>query len=199
MVKRAFDILLSLIALVISLIPMLIIALLIKLTSPGPVFFTQRRIGLHKKEFLILKFRTMKQSAPKNVPTHLLSHPHKYITVIGRVLRKTSLDELPQLLNIFIGHMSFVGPRPALFNQHDLIALREEKNIHAIRPGLTGWAQINGRDELPIPVKVELDHYYLNHMSLWLDIKIIFKTIFGVLHSDGVLEGKNADEKAGHE
>ena len=190
MFKRIFDLFCCIIALVISAIPMLIIAVMIRVGSKGPVFFKQRRIGKNKKEFLILKFRTMYQDAPKNVPTHLLEHPDQYITPIGKFLRKTSLDELPQLFNIFAGQMSFVGPRPALYNQYDLISLRDQYNVNSIRPGLTGWAQINGRDELPIPEKVELDRYYLTHMSFGLDIKILWKTFFGAFSGKGVVEGK---------
>lgn len=176
--------------LIIVLSPILALAaLLIKATSRGPVIFKQKRIGRHRKEFLIYKYRTMRIDAPQDVPTHLLQDPKRHITAFGAFLRKTSLDELPQLWNILKGDMNLVGPRPALYNQHDLIALREKYGIHAIRPGLTGWAQVNGRDELPIPVKVEYDRYYLEHRSLRLDCKIIWMTIKQVLVSKGVAEG----------
>ena len=188
--KRFFDILLSTLAIIVCAIPLVILALIVRCTSKGPVFFRQRRIGKYKKEFLILKFRTMDADTPKDVPTHLLENPDQYITPIGSFLRKTSLDELPQLFNIFVGQMSFVGPRPALYNQYDLSALRDQYHVNDIRPGLTGWAQINGRDELSIPDKVALDRYYYEHRSLGLDLKIIWKTFIRVLKSDGVVEGK---------
>jgi O-antigen biosynthesis protein WbqP len=176
--------------LLILLSPLLLLAAAaVKATSPGPVIFKQRRIGRRRKEFLIYKYRTMRADAPQDVPTHLLQDPGRHITPFGVFLRKTSLDELPQLWNILRGDMNLVGPRPALYNQDDLIALREEFGIHAIRPGLTGWAQINGRDELPIPVKVEYDRYYLEHRSLALDCRIIWRTVKQVLMSKGVVEG----------
>ena len=167
-----------------------LIAILIKLTSKGPVIFKQRRIGLGGKEFYMYKFRTMYTDTPKDVPTHLLENPMAYITPIGGFLRKTSLDELPQFWNIIKGDMSIIGPRPALYNQYDLIKLREKYNIHSIRPGLTGWAQVNGRDELPIPIKVEYDRYYVENRSLWLDIKILWLTFRKVPVGAGVVEGK---------
>jgi O-antigen biosynthesis protein WbqP len=188
--KRFFDIIITLITCIISLPLVLVLVLLIKLTSKGPVLFRQRRIGLNRREFNILKFRTMYTDTPSNVPTHLLENPEAFITPIGKILRKTSLDELPQLFNILKGDMSLVGPRPALYNQEDLIALREQSGVHRMRPGLTGWAQVNGRDELAIPVKVEYDKYYVEHWSLGLDIKILFLTAISVAGHKGVVEGK---------
>jgi O-antigen biosynthesis protein WbqP len=188
-VIRLFNVIVSL-GLMIVLSPLLLlIALLVKVTSRGPAIFKQRRVGRRRKEFLICKYRTMRIDAPRNVPTHLLQDPKRHITALGAFLRKTSLDELPQLWNILKGDMNLVGPRPALYNQHDLIALREKHGIHAIRPGLTGWAQVNGRDELPIPAKVDYDRYYLEHRSLRLDCKIIWMTAKQVLTSKGVAEG----------
>ncbi|OPX47421.1 sugar transferase [Clostridium thermobutyricum] len=187
--KRVFDLISSLIGFIFFLPLFLIISLIIKLSSPGPIFFKQRRIGKDNEEFYILKFRTMRIDTP-NVATHLLENPDKYITKIGKVLRKTSLDELPQLINIIRGEMSVVGPRPALYNQLDLKEMRTKKGIHKLVPGLTGWAQINGRDEIPLNEKVELDKYYLDNRSFGFDIEIIFKTIISVAKSDGVQEGK---------
>jgi O-antigen biosynthesis protein WbqP len=183
--KRLFDILLSSILLIIFALPMLFLALLIKLTSKGPVFYVSDRVGINNTIFKMYKFRTMRADTPA-VATHLLKNPEQFLTPLGRFLRKTSLDELPQLFNILKGQMSFVGPRPALFNQDDLIALRTEKGIHKVLPGLTGWAQINGRDELPIPVKVKYDEYYLKNRSFLLDLKILWKTFFKVAKSEGV-------------
>lgn len=176
---------LSLSALVVLAIPMLIVAVLVKLTSLGPILYWSDRIGKGNCIFKMPKFRTMRTDTPA-VATHLLSNPDHYLTPIGKFIRKTSLDELPQLFNILRGEMSFVGPRPALFNQDDLIALRTQKGIHKLTPGLTGWAQINGRDELPIPVKVEFDEYYRENMSFFLDMKIIFLTFYKVIKSEGV-------------
>lgn len=187
--KRTFDLISSLIGFIFFLPLFLIISLIIKLSSPGPIFFKQKRIGKDNEEFYILKFRTMRIDTP-NVATHLLENPDKYITKIGKVLRKTSLDELPQLINIIRGEMSVVGPRPALYNQLDLKEMRTKKGIHKLVPGLTGWAQINGRDEIPLKEKVELDKYYLENRSFGFDIEIIFKTIISVAKSDGVQEGK---------
>lgn len=187
--KRVFDLISSLIGFIFFLPLFLIISLIIKLSSPGPIFFKQRRIGKDNEEFYILKFRTMRIDTP-NVATHLLENPDKYITKIGKVLRKTSLDELPQLINIIRGEMSVVGPRPALYNQLDLKEMRTKKGIHKLVPGLTGWAQINGRDEIPLNEKVELDKYYLDNRSFGFDIEIIFKTVISVAKSDGVQEGK---------
>jgi O-antigen biosynthesis protein WbqP len=168
---------------------LLLIAAIIGATSPGPVIFRQRRVGRGRREFWICKYRTMRTDTPRDVPTHLLRDPERHITPIGAFLRKTSLDELPQLWNILKGDMNLVGPRPALYNQEDLIALREKCGVHAIRPGLTGWAQVNGRDELPIPVKVEHDRYYLEHRSLALDCRILWMTVRQVLAARGVVEG----------
>lgn len=187
--KRVFDLISSLIGFIFFLPLFLIISLIIKLSSPGPIFFKQRRIGTDNEEFYILKFRTMRIDTP-NVATHLLENPDKYITKIGKVLRKTSLDELPQLINIIRGEMSVVGPRPALYNQLDLKEMRTKKGIHKLVPGLTGWAQINGRDEIPLNEKVELDKYYLDNNNFIFDMKIIFMTIFSVLKSEGIHEGK---------
>lgn len=188
--KRFLDIVFSLI-LIILLIPLfLIISIVIKLTSRGPILFRQRRTGKDKTEFIIYKFRTMYLETPKNVPTHLLENPDKYITPVGKILRKTSLDELPQLINILKGEMSFVGPRPALYNQYDLIALREAEGVNNIRPGVTGWAQINGRDELEISEKVKYDSYYVKNQSILFDIKIVFITLYKALFGYGVVEGK---------
>jgi O-antigen biosynthesis protein WbqP len=183
--KRAFDVLLVLLALPLLIVPLLATALLVKLTSKGPAFYWSARIGRHDAIFRMPKFRSMRIDTPA-VATHLLDKPEQYLTPIGSFLRKSSLDELPQLWSIFKGDMSFVGPRPALFNQHDLIALRTERGIDALLPGLTGWAQINGRDELPIPMKVEMDTYYLQHRSLRLDLVILWRTALKVLRRDGV-------------
>lgn len=183
--KRLFDFTLALVLLLIFSIPMLLVALAIKLTSKGSVLYWSDRVGINNIIFKMAKFRTMKLHAPA-VATHLLTDPGKYLTPIGKFLRKTSLDELPQLFNVVKGDMSFVGPRPALFNQADLVALRMRKNIQSIIPGLTGWAQINGRDELPIPVKVEFDEYYFKNRSFWLDMKILYITIRKVLKKEGI-------------
>ncbi|MEG0529697.1 MAG: sugar transferase, partial [Bacilli bacterium] len=188
MLKRVFDLIVSICAFIILAPIFLILCLLIKVTSRGPIFFKQRRIGKLNKEFMIYKFRTMRVDTP-DVATHLLENSQLYITSVGKFLRKTSLDELPQLINILKGEMSFVGPRPALYNQYDLIELRTESNIHKLMPGLTGWAQINGRDELPILEKVKLDKKYIEIQGFWMDIKIIFLTAFKVLKSEGVSEG----------
>ena len=192
--KRAFDFIASLIGTIILLPIILIISVIIKCTSKGPILFTQRRIGKDNKEFKIYKFRTMRIDTP-NVATHLLENPQQWITPIGKFMRKTSIDELPQLFNILKGEMSVVGPRPALYNQDDLITLRTEKGVHKLMPGLTGWAQINGRDELPIPDKVALDEKYVEIQGFWMDIKIIFLTVYKVVKSDGVVEGKEEKEK----
>jgi len=164
--------------------------MLIKIDSKGPILFKQERIGKNKNHFFILKFRTMRIDTPKNMPTHLFENPEKWITSMGKFLRKTSIDELPQLFNILKGEMSVVGPRPALWNQYDLIDLRDQFNINNITPGLTGWAQVNGRDELSIELKVKFDKEYVDHMSFIFDVKCIILTIFKVLRSDGVVEGK---------
>ncbi|MEE1220158.1 MAG: sugar transferase [Ruminococcus sp.] len=187
--KRIIDIICSLMAIVFLSVIYLPICLIVKCTSKGPVFFKQKRIGKDKTYFNILKFRTMRIDTPKDCPTHLLENPEQYITKVGKFLRKTSLDELPQIFNIFVGDMSVIGPRPALWNQDDLIAERDKYNINALTPGLTGWAQIHGRDELPIPVKVEMDKVYYDNISFWFDIKCLFMTVISVLKSDGVKEG----------
>ena len=187
--KRLIDIILSGIGIVVLSPVYLIVALAIKLDDPGPVFFRQKRVGIHKIHFNILKFRTMKMNTPKDTPTHLLENPQQYITRVGRVLRKTSLDELPQIFQIFTGDMSIIGPRPALWNQYDLIEERDKYGANDVRPGLTGWAQINGRDELPIDVKARFDGEYVQKMSFGFDCKCFFGTIVSVLKHDGVVEG----------
>ena len=194
--KRLFDFVMSLIGIIVLSPIILIVALAVKLTSPGPMLFKQRRIGKNNDEFQIYKFRTMRIDTP-NVPTHLLENPEQWITPVGKFLRKTSLDELPQLFNILKGEMSIVGPRPALYNQIDLKEMRTEAGVHKLVPGLTGWAQINGRDEIPLSLKVKLDKEYLMKKSFFFDIKIIFMTAISVIKSEGVQEGKadNNNEK----
>lgn len=187
--KRLLDLLLSAVSILLLSWLLIIIATIIKFTSNGPVFFRQRRIGLNKKEFRILKFRTMRKDTPKDVPTHLLTNPDQYITAIGKFLRLTSLDELPQLFNIFLGQMAIVGPRPALWNQYDLIEERDKYKANDVRPGLTGWAQVNGRDELPIPVKAKLDGEYIEKMSFIFDIRCILRTVKAVFRHEGIKEG----------
>ncbi|EKD59260.1 MAG: hypothetical protein ACD_55C00096G0002 [uncultured bacterium] len=183
--KRTFDFVLSFLLLACLGVPMLLIALLVKLTSPGPVLYWSDRVGRCNVIFRMPKFRSMRVDTPA-VATHLLTNPDQFLTPIGKFLRKSSLDELPQLLSILTGNMSFVGPRPALFNQDDLIELRTRKGVHLITPGLTGWAQVNGRDELLIPVKVEFDSYYVQNSSFLFDLRIIFLTLVKVLKTDGV-------------
>ncbi|QQZ29917.1 sugar transferase [Thiothrix subterranea] len=183
--KRQSDLVLALLATAILLIPGLIVALLVRLTSPGPILYWSDRVGENNRIFKMPKFRSMRTDTPA-VATHLLKDPKACLTPIGGFLRKTSLDEIPQLWSILKGDMSFVGPRPALFNQEDLIALRTERSVHRIPPGLTGWAQINGRDELPIPQKVALDAEYLQRQSFWFDLKIIWLTALKVIRSEGV-------------
>ena len=168
---------------------LLLLSIAVKLDSPGPVLFRQKRVGLGKSHFFILKFRTMRIDTPKDMPTHLLASPEQYITRVGRFLRKTSLDELPQLFNILVGDMAIVGPRPALWNQYDLIAERDKYGANDIRPGLTGWAQVNGRDELEIDVKAKLDGEYARNLSFAFDVKCFLYTIKTVLKADGVVEG----------
>lgn len=187
--KRIIDFIMSLCGLIILSPVFLILCIWIKFDSKGPILFKQKRVGIHKSYFNILKFRTMYIDTPKEVPTHLLSNPEQYITKVGKILRKTSLDELPQVFNILKGDMSVIGPRPALWNQYDLIEERDKYGANDIKPGLTGWAQINGRDELEIEVKAKLDGEYVKKMSLWFDIKCFIGTIFSVLKSDGVVEG----------
>lgn len=188
-VKRMLDIICSLAAIVCLSVLYLPICAIIKCTSEGPVFFRQKRIGKNKKYFNILKFRTMRIDTPKDCPTHLLKNPEQYITKVGAFLRKTSLDELPQIFNIFKGDMSVIGPRPALWNQDDLISERDEYGINDLKPGLTGWAQINGRDELPIPEKVQMDKIYRDNVSFVFDVKCLFMTVASVFKHDGVVEG----------
>jgi O-antigen biosynthesis protein WbqP len=188
-IKRLIDIILSLMGLIILSTIFLILIVAIKMESKGPVLFKQKRVGLNKKHFYILKFRTMRIDTPKDTPTHLLENPDQYITKMGKFLRKTSLDELPQIWNIFVGQMSVIGPRPALWNQYDLIAERDKYGANDVPPGLTGWAQINGRDELPIEIKAKLDGEYVEKISLWMDIKCFVGTIVSVVKSDGVVEG----------
>lgn len=188
-IKRLIDIVLSLLGLIILSPIFLILIVLIKLDSEGPIFFKQKRVGRHKEHFYILKFRTMRIDTPKDTPTHLLENPEQYITRMGKFLRKTSLDELPQIWNILIGDMSIIGPRPALWNQYDLIAERDKYNVHDIPQGLTGWAQINGRDELPIEVKAKLDGEYAENIGFWMDVKCFFGTIISVFKREGVVEG----------
>jgi O-antigen biosynthesis protein WbqP len=183
--KRVFDVVLGCLAVVILLVPVLLVALAVRLTSKGPALYWSDRVGRNNVIFRMPKFRSMRVGTPA-VATHLLDNPKAHLTPIGSFLRKSSLDELPQLWSIFAGDMSFVGPRPALFNQQDLIALRTEQGVHTLVPGLTGWAQVNGRDELPIPDKVKLDVAYLQRQSLWFDIFILWLTIVKVLRRDGV-------------
>ncbi len=185
LMKRLFDITMSLLAFIVLGLPMLMVALLIKLTSKGPVLYWSNRVGRDNAIFSMPKFRTMRTDTPA-VATHLMSDPDSYLIPIGKFLRRVSIDELPQLWSILKGDMSIVGPRPALFNQDDLIALRTKKGVHVLTPGLTGSAQINGRDELPIPVKVEFDEYYLMNQSFLFDLKIIFQTLFKAAKGDGV-------------
>lgn len=187
--KRTIDIILSLLGLIILSPVFLILVIAIKLDSKGPVLFRQKRVGIHKSHFNILKFRTMRIDTPKDIPTHLLENPEQWITRVGRFLRKTSLDELPQIWNIFVGHMSIIGPRPALWNQYDLVAERDKYGANDVPVGLTGWAQINGRDELPIEVKARLDGEYVEKIGLLMDVKCFFMTIVNVLKKDGVVEG----------
>ena len=175
------DIILSLIGLIVLSPIFLILIIAIKLDSRGPVLFKQKRVGINKTHFNILKFRTMRIDTPKDTPTHLLGNPDQYITKMGKFLRKTSLDELPQIWNIFVGQMSIIGPRPALWNQYDLIAERDKYGANDVPPGLTGWAQINGRDELPIEVKAKLDGEYVEKISFWMDVKCFFGTIVSVV------------------
>lgn len=193
--KRILDVSVSL-AIIVTLAPVyLLLCIFIKLDSPGPILFKQRRIGMGKREFHILKFRTMKIDAPKDMPTHLLDKPEAYITRSGKFLRKTSLDELPQFFNILKGDMSLIGPRPALWNQFDLIEERDKYKANDVMPGLTGLAQINGRDELPIEMKAKIDGGYVEHMTMLLDMKILVWTFVYVFKSEGVREGEKATKK----
>lgn len=188
-IKRLIDIVLSIVGLIVLSPIFLVLIVGIKLDSKGPILFKQKRVGINKTHFNIFKFRTMKIDTPKDTPTHLLDNPDQYITKMGKFLRKTSLDELPQILNIFVGQMSIIGPRPALWNQYDLIAERDKYGANNVPPGLTGWAQINGRDELPIEVKAKLDGDYVDKIGFGMDVKCFFGTIVSVVKSDGVVEG----------
>lgn len=193
--KRGIDLVLSCVGLIILLPIFLILVLAIKLDSPGPVIFKQKRVGIHKSHFYIWKFRTMYIDTPKDMPTHMLQNPEQYITRMGKFLRKTSLDELPQIFNIIKGDMAIVGPRPALWNQYDLLEERDKYGANDVRPGLTGWAQINGRDELEIPVKAKLDGEYVKKMGPLMDLKCFFGTFISVLKADGVVEGGTGSTK----
>lgn len=199
--KRLIDIVLSFIGIVVLALPMLVFAFIIKAEDPGPVFFRQKRIGIHKTQFGLLKFRSMKISTPHDMPTHMLENPEQYILRCGRWMRKMSIDELPQIFNIFTGKMSIIGPRPALWNQDDLIAERDKYGANDVKPGLTGWAQINGRDELEIPVKAKLDGEYVAALNAGhgkgfaMDCKCFFGTIKSVLRHDGVVEGGTGELK----
>ncbi|WLR49046.1 sugar transferase [Halobacillus litoralis] len=194
-VKRLLDLCLSSLG-IIMLFPFIILLVVcIKIDSKGPVFFKQKRVGINKNTFYIFKFRTMRMETPKDTPTHLLNNADQYITTVGKFLRKTSLDELPQIINIILGQMSIVGPRPALWNQNDLISEREKYNANDVLPGLTGWAQINGRDELPIDKKAKLDGEYVNNMGIVMDAKCFMGTIFSVLKRDGVVEGAKSNAR----
>ena len=194
-VKRGADVVLSLLALICLSPVYLLVALAVKLTSPGPVLFRQKRVGRGGRLFTIYKFRTMRTDTPRDTATHLLQDPSRYITRVGAFLRRSSLDELPQFFNVLRGDMSIVGPRPALYNQSDLIAAREAAGVNAVRPGITGWAQINGRDELPIPVKVRYDREYVENLSLKMDARCFFGTIISVLRAEGVREGGTGGKK----
>ena len=187
--KRVLDVLLSGLGLVVLSPLFLIISIAIKVEDPGPVFFRQKRVGIHKSYFNIVKFRSMRQDTPHDMPTHLLNDPQRWITKTGRFLRKTSLDELPQIAQIFTGKMSIIGPRPALWNQYDLIAQRDQYGANDITPGLTGWAQVNGRDELEIEEKARLDGEYAQNISFGMDMKIFWMTVKNVLRGSGVVEG----------
>ena len=192
-VKRLIDLVLAACGIIVLLPVWVILAIVIKIDDPGPVFFRQKRIAQDKNGerqfFQIYKYRSMKMCTPKDCPTHLLENPEQYITKVGAILRKTSLDELPQIFNIFLGQMSIIGPRPALWNQFDLIEERDKYGANDVVPGLTGWAQINGRDELPIDVKARLDGEYVEKLSFWFDCKCFFGTVISVLKHDGVVEG----------
>ena len=196
-VKRDIDFVMASVGLVILSPLFLVLIIAIKADSKGPILFRQKRVGIHKSHFNILKFRTMRTDTPKDTPTHLLKNPEQYITRIGKFLRKTSLDELPQIINIIKGDMAIVGPRPALWNQYDLIEERDKYGANDIRPGLTGWAQINGRDELEIPVKAKLDGEYVKKMGLGMDIRCFLGTFLSVLRGDGVVEGGTGSMKGG--
>ncbi|QVK17160.1 sugar transferase [Mycoplasmatota bacterium] len=195
-IKRLIDIILSFLGLILLSPVFFILIIAIKLNSKGPVLFKQKRVGIHKTHFSILKFRTMRIDTPKDTPTHLLENPEQWITKVGKFLRKTSLDELPQIINILKGNMSIIGPRPALWNQYDLIMERDKYGANDVPVGLTGWAQINGRDELPIEVKAKLDGEYASMIGLKIDIKCFLGTIVSVLKKDGVVEGGTRGREA---
>lgn len=198
-IKRCMDFIMALMGMILLSPIFLILIIAIKVDSRGPVLFKQKRIGIHKSYFYILKFRTMRTDTPKDMPTHLLQNPDQYITKVGKFLRRTSLDELPQIVNILKGDMAVVGPRPALWNQEDLIAERDKYGANDVRPGLTGWAQINGRDELEIPVKAKLDGEYVQKMGFAMDCRCFFGTFLSVLRGDGVVEGGTGSMKGNQE
>lgn len=193
-IKRILDIAISCVGLIILAIPMLLIALIVKIDSPGPVLFWQKRVGCGRVYFMMPKYRSMRTDTPHDVPTHLLNDPEQWITRVGRILRKTSLDELPQIICILTGKMSIIGPRPALWNQDDLLEERDKYGANDVRPGLSGWAQINGRDELPISVKARLDGEYVQKLSFLFDVKCFFGTIWKVIKREGVVEGAQDQE-----
>lgn len=197
-IKRGIDVIMSFFGLILLAPVFLLLVIGLKLDTKGPIFFKQKRVGLNKKHFYILKFRTMYINTPRDTPTHLLDNPNKWITPVGRFLRKTSLDELPQIINILKGDMSIIGPRPALWNQYDLIAERDKYEANSVYPGLTGWAQINGRDELSIEKKAALDGIYIQKMSFLFDIKCFIGTIVSVVKNDGVVEGRT-EKRNNHE
>ncbi len=188
-IKRLLDIILSGLGIIVLAIPMLIVAIIIKVDDPGPALFKQKRVGKGKTFFQLYKFRSMKMSTPHDTPTHLLANPEQYLLKCGKIIRKLSIDELPQLFNIFKGDMSVIGPRPALWNQDDLVAERDKYGANNVKPGLTGWAQINGRDELEIPIKARYDGEYVKKLSFLMDLKCFFGTFAKVLKADGVVEG----------
>ena len=194
-IKRGADVLFALLALICLSPVYLALALAVKISSPGPVLFRQKRVGRGGRLFTIYKFRTMRTDTPRDTATHLLQDPARYITGVGAFLRRSSLDELPQFFNVLKGDMSIVGPRPALYNQYDLIAAREKAGVNRVRPGITGWAQINGRDELPLPVKVQYDREYVENLSLKMDARCFFGTIWSVLRAEGVREGGTGGKK----
>lgn len=193
--KRLIDIVLSFCAIIVLFLPIGIIAIILKIDSPGPVLFKQKRIGIHKRTFTILKLRSMPVDIPKDTPTHQLQNAESFLSPWQKFMRKSSIDELPQILNIFKGDMTIIGPRPALWNQDDLIAERDKYGANDIKPGLTGLAQINGRDELPIEVKAKLDGDYVQKMSFWFDVKLFVRSIFKVLAQEGVVEGTTQNTK----
>lgn len=195
--KRIFDIIVSVIFLLFFWLPMLIIAIIIKCDSKGSAFFTQRRLGKNRKEFTLYKFRSMTTTAPKDMPTHELQHADAYITKVGKFIRRTSIDELPQFLNILKGDMSLIGPRPALYNQIDLADERDKYDANSVRPGLTGWAQINGRDDVDIPVKAKMDGEYVKNRSFWFDLKILFGSFGAIISGRNITEGmrENKNDK----